>query len=396
MTSVALPRSVAARITVRSVAATQRVIAASGSIVSALIVADVLMARGLVAQVPIVVAPYLGIGVLALLLLWRPTVLTAVVFIGGGAVFSVAVPVLGLAADENFDDSGPYLLNRVAAAICLVGAVSGRALNGVIWTIVAYVVAQLSVIVGLAIAGSDSPVGTGPLIVFSVSLVAYATLALAQRTAARQLQPISLAADDVLGADRRRVLEHRAAGIVHDTILADLAAIARSPGPLTERTREVLTEHLAVVGAASVADAAVAPASGSALGDALLELAHEYQWSGVRVDVSGAELIDDDVPAATRHAVVGAARAALDNVVKHAGTDRAELVTGVRQGALTVLIVDDGHGFAAAEVADDRLGLRMSIEQRVAAVGGTVRIWSGPDGTTVMMTVPVPHDGAAR
>jgi hypothetical protein len=287
-----------------------------------------------------------------------------------------------------FDDPGPYLLNRVATAVCLVGAVTGRALSGVVWSIAAYVVAQLSVVLGLALAGSSVGFGAGPLFVFMISLVAYLTLGLAQRQAARQLEPLASAADVVLGADRRRLLEQRAASLVHDTVLADLAVIARSPGPLSPRARSVLTDHLAVVAAATVAEPVAPSAAGSALGDALLELAHEYQWSGVRVDVSGAELLSDDLSAATRHAVVGASRAALDNVVKHAGTDRAELVTGIRDGALTVLIVDDGHGFAAGEVGDDRLGLRMSVEQRIAQVGGTVRVWSGPDGTTVMMTVP--------
>lgn len=388
MTSVALPRAVAARITVRGLATTQRVIAAVGAVIAAAIVADVLVAQGYAEQIPLVIAPFLAIGLLALVLLWRPGAVTAALFIVGGAVCSVAVPVIALAVDPVFDDPGPYLLNRVATAVCLVGAVSGRALSGVAWSIAAYIVAQVSVVLGLAIAGSTVAPGVGPLIVFVISLVAYLTLGLAQRQAARQLEPLASAADIVLGADRRRLLEQRAASLVHDTVLADLTLIARSPGPLSLRARSVLTDHLAIVAAATVAEPAAPSAAGSALGDALLELAHEYQWSGVRVDVSGAELLSDDVPAATRHAVVGAARAALDNVVKHAGTDRAELVTGIRDGALTVLIVDDGNGFAATEVGDDRLGLRMSVEQRIAQVGGTVRIWSGPDGTTVMMTVP--------
>jgi len=391
MTSVALPRSVAAKITVRGLATTQRVIAAAGSLVIALIVADVLAAHGAAGQIQLVVTPFLGIGALALLLLWRPGRLTAVLYIGGGAIFSVAVIVLALAVDPRFDEQGPFLLNRAATAMCLVGAVTGRALNGAGWTIAAYVVAQLSVVLGLSLAGSSVQPGMGPLIVFVISLVTYLTLALAQRQAERQLEPMTSAAGDVIGDDRRRLLEQRAASIVHDTVLADLAAIARSPGALEPRTRAVLTDHLALLASASVADSAGTPAAGSALGDALLELAHEYQWSGVRVDVSGTELLDDHVPSATRHAVVGAARAALDNVVKHAGTDRAELVSGMRDGALTVLVVDDGHGFTATTAAADRLGVRISIEQRIQQVGGTVRIWSGPDGTTVMMTVPVPR-----
>jgi signal transduction histidine kinase len=89
-----------------------------------------------------------------------------------------------------------------------------------------------------------------------------------------------------------------------------------------------------------------------------------------------------------RHALLGATRAALDNVVEHAGTDRAELVAGARGDAVSVLVVDDGLGFSAEEVGDDRLGLRTSVTQRIERVGGTVRVWSGPEGTTVMLTVP--------
>ncbi len=390
MTAVALPRSVAARITVRGLATAQRVIAATGAFLAGAVVVDVLAARGLVAQAPLVVAPYLGMGLLALLLLWRPGRLTAVGYIAGGAVLAVAAPVLLLAADPAAADAGPYLLNRVATAVCLVGAVSGRALSGVLWSSAAYIVAELSLQLGLMLAGSSGPSGTGPVIIFAISFVTYATLALAQRQSDRQFRSLSRVADEVLGADRRRALEHRAAGIVHDTVLADLALISRSPGPLTPRAREVLTEHLRIVADSTVAEPSTAPAAGSVLGDALLELAAEYQWSGLRVDVSGAELISDEVPGATRHAVLGAARAALDNVVRHAGTDRAELVAGVRGGALTVLIVDDGHGFTPTEVAEDRLGLRMSINERIEQVGGSVRVWSGPEGTTIMMTVPVP------
>jgi len=394
VTSVALPRSVAASITVHGLATTQRVIAVIGALIAAVIVIDVFAARGLADQVPLVIAPFLGIGVLALVMLWRPSVVTAVLFIAAGAVFTVAVPVLALATDPQFAELGPYLLNRVATAMCLVGAVNGRAINGVVWTLIAFGVAQSSLIVGLMLSGSESNLGVGPVIVFSVSVAAYLTLALAQRQAERQLEPLSAAADEVLDADRQRVFEQRAASILHDTLLADLAVIARSPGEVTPRMRTILTQHLAEVATGSVADQVGPALAGSELGEALRDLAHEYQWSGVRVDVSGADSLAVEVPSATRHAVVGATRAALDNVVKHAGTDRAELVAGIHESALTVLIVDDGVGFAATEVGADRLGLRLSIEQRITQVGGVVRIWSGPDGTTVMMTVPLNGGGS--
>ncbi|MBA4247932.1 MAG: hypothetical protein C0444_06520 [Microbacterium sp.] len=389
MTSVALPRAVAARVTVSALATTQRVIAATGALVVAAIVVDVLIESGLGEQALLVVSPVVGIGALALLLLWRPGVMTAALFVGVGAVLTIVFPIIALAVDPQFDDAGPYLLNRIPTALCLVGAVTGRAINGVWWSIIAFVVAQSSLFVGLMIAGSSVQPGMGPAIVFGISLVSYLTLALAQRQAERQLQSLTSATAELVDADRRRVLEQRAAAVVHDTVLADLSALARSPGVLSDRTRTVLTEHLAAMSAMTVADEAPRTTSASALRRAFLELAHEYQWSGVRVDVSGTELLDVEVSASTRHAVVGAVRAALDNVVKHAGTDRAELVAGIRDGVLSVLVVDDGRGFAVDEVAHDRLGIRMSIEQRIAQAGGRVRIWSGPEGTTVMVAVPI-------
>ena len=389
MTSVALPRAVAARVTVSALATTQRVIAATGALVVAAIVVDVLIESGLGEQALLVVSPVVGIGALALLLLWRPGVMTAALFVGVGAVLTIVFPIIALAVDPQFDDAGPYLLNRIPTALCLVGAVTGRAINGVWWSIIAFVVAQSSLFVGLMIAGSSVQPGMGPAIVFGISLVSYLTLALAQRQAERQLQSLTSATAELVDADRRRVLEQRAAAVVHDTVLADLSALARSPGVLSDRTRTVLTEHLAAMSAMTVADEAPRTTSASALRRALLELAHEYQWSGVRVDVSGTELLDVEVSASKRHAVVGAVRAALDNVVKHAGTDRAELVAGIRDGVLSVLVVDDGRGFAVDEVAHDRLGIRMSIEQRIAQAGGRVRIWSGPEGTTVMVAVPI-------
>lgn len=82
----------------------------------------------------------------------------------------------------------------------------------------------------------------------------------------------------------------------------------------------------------------------------------------------------------------------------HAGTGRAELVIGQRDDAIAVLIVDGGRGFDPAAVALDRLGLRESIDGRIRAVGGTARVWSGDEGTTVMLRVPLGGDsgGEAR
>ena len=389
MNDVGLPRVVAARVTVQGFAVSQRIVAIIGAGIAIAIVIDVLLSRGVVDGLPLVIAPVVGIGMLALLLLWRATVFTALVYVLGGAVLSVAVPLLGLAIDPLFDDPGPYLINRVATAICLVGAIGGNALSGLAWSTGAFIVAQVSVLLGLSLAGSTVGPGSGPVIAFSVSLVAYATLAIAQRDSARRMRPVRAAEREMRSIDDRRTLERRAAVVLHDTVLADLTAIARSPGPLSDRTRLVLENHLRVVDSSSVRDSPATAVSDNPFSDALYQLVHEYQWSGVRVDVSGVEALTEHVSTDVRHAVIGAVRAALDNVVQHAATNRAELVVGVRDRRLTVLVVDDGAGFEPAAVPFDRLGVRESIVGRVNNVGGSVRVWSGPDGTTVMMTVPL-------
>ena len=50
---------------------------------------------------------------------------------------------------------------------------------------------------------------------------------------------------------------------------------------------------------------------------------------------------------------------------------------------------DDGRGFSEAKVPDERLGLRISIRDRIAKVGGNADIVSAPgEGTTVTILWP--------
>uniref|UniRef100_UPI00374DFC03 sensor histidine kinase n=1 Tax=Clavibacter michiganensis TaxID=28447 RepID=UPI00374DFC03 len=81
-------------------------------------------------------------------------------------------------------------------------------------------------------------------------------------------------------------------------------------------------------------------------------------------------------------------------VRKHAGTDRAEVSVFDDGASCTVMVVDDGRGFDEQETSPDRMGLRGSVRERIARVGGDVQVWSSPgSGASVMMTVP--HAAAA-
>jgi signal transduction histidine kinase len=89
-------------------------------------------------------------------------------------------------------------------------------------------------------------------------------------------------------------------------------------------------------------------------------------------------------------AVLAAVRACLENVVRHSGATVAEveLISDNRQ--VTVMVTDRGEGFDPSVVPADRLGLRSSVAERMAAVGGTAKVFSAPgQGTSVILSAPV-------
>jgi PAS domain S-box-containing protein len=86
-------------------------------------------------------------------------------------------------------------------------------------------------------------------------------------------------------------------------------------------------------------------------------------------------------------------RELLFNVVKHAAADRASIRIAPGGGRLRLVVADGGKGFDVAAQgprgSGDGSGL-FSVSERLAALGGEVRIESSPgDGTRVEMTVPV-------
>ena len=386
------PRPVAAAAIVHGLAAAQRLIVVLGLLFGALTIADLLAARGHGGYTTLVIAPVLAVSLLALVLLWRPTLLTASLFLAGGAVSSVAVITLGLTVDPGFAEPGPFALNRTASALVLVGALHGSALSGMVWSMAGLIVAYGSLAVGLAAGGGSAEPGWGPLLLFIVSFLAYGMLALAQRRAQLATPALENALASLERAERQRALELRSAAVVHDTVLADLAVVAASPGPLSDRAREHFVTDLDLIRSSSVREPSATRPVSTEFGAALLELAHDFQWTGVRVDVSGAEMLSRTVETRVADALLAAARAALDNVARHSGSDHADLVVGERAGVVSLLVVDDGRGFDPDAVPADRLGLSTAIRGRVEDVGGSVRIWAGEDGTTVMLTAPLRED----
>jgi signal transduction histidine kinase/phage shock protein PspC (stress-responsive transcriptional regulator) len=87
-------------------------------------------------------------------------------------------------------------------------------------------------------------------------------------------------------------------------------------------------------------------------------------------------------------ALVRAAREAMVNAAKHSGADKIDVYAEVDENAVEVFVRDRGKGFDVDTVADDRLGVKGSIIDRMARHGGTAKVRSAPaDGTEVRLEI---------
>jgi signal transduction histidine kinase/streptogramin lyase len=110
-----------------------------------------------------------------------------------------------------------------------------------------------------------------------------------------------------------------------------------------------------------------------------------------RVDLPD-EPPDDAVLPEVRHNLFLAAKEALNNVARHAQATEVWLRVSLSGGSLNVAIEDNGKGFSGNSSDACADGLR-NMRQRMEAVGGRLRIESGPgDGTRVLLTLPWPPE----
>ncbi|MGI8900906.1 MAG: sensor histidine kinase, partial [Nocardioides sp.] len=87
--------------------------------------------------------------------------------------------------------------------------------------------------------------------------------------------------------------------------------------------------------------------------------------------------------------IVKAAREAVTNAAKHAGTGKVDVYAEVTAATVDVFVRDRGAGFDPDAVAADRYGVRNSIIDRMERHGGTAEIRSAAgDGTEVRLHLP--------
>jgi signal transduction histidine kinase len=109
---------------------------------------------------------------------------------------------------------------------------------------------------------------------------------------------------------------------------------------------------------------------------------------------------DHFVPEAVADAIVSAAVQAMTNSVKHAGgpeVPRSVLVKGGEGGAVCVHVEDEGSGFDPKKIASERLGVRVSIFERMTRVNGAVDLRTAiGEGTEFVLSWPASASAPAE
>jgi signal transduction histidine kinase len=200
---------------------------------------------------------------------------------------------------------------------------------------------------------------------------------------------------DAQELERRRLARelHDETGQALTSILLGLKAIRAAPDDAAAEQAEADVRDLVVQALQDVRALSV-ELRPSALDDfglvaALERLVDTFQErSGIRTALQSG-LADQRLPTEVETVLYRVVQEALTNVVKHAGAQQVSVVITHRGDGVSLLVEDDGRGFAEAEVREDALGL-LGMRERLALVDGTLTIESTlGQGTALAAHVPL-------
>lgn len=178
--------------------------------------------------------------------------------------------------------------------------------------------------------------------------------------------------------------------IVHDSVLTTLLSAARATSP----EAKALAARMASNAIGFLRQAAlIGPVDGTSVAIAAVgrAVAATAETVGAHFDVRIAELSTLSMPVAAAEAMQAAATQAMVNSAQHAGESAHRWVDIRSSGPLGVVVEigDDGEGFLLDEVATERIGLRVSVLERLENAGGETQIDTQPgEGTIVTLRWP--------
>ena len=334
-------------------------------------------------------------GLAALLHQWTGPVFGAIGLIYLGALALWPASISGAYVGETT----PWLF-ALAGVPCALVVVAAR------WPVsVGYVL-----VVALSIAaqritapGGDASLPTALLDASTAAEVGVALLliVMAVRRAARHVDSAQGAAlsryadaqiDEATESERVRT-----DALVHDSVLTTFLSAAGAHTP----EAQALAARMAVHTMGVLSRATVASSVGPKVPIAEL-LGRIRTDAGAVADgfqFATEEVRDHFVPENVADAIVSAAVQAMTNSVKHAGgpeVPRSVLIKGAADGAVCVHVQDEGRGFDPSKVASERLGLRVSIIERMSRVSGAVDLHTAlGEGTMFVLSWPASANSPA-
>lgn len=361
-------------------------------------------ANGSIFLWPSIGALVLVVGLLVLLDR-SPGPLQAVLYLTVGGIALYAYAMASIYGAGTYTHTDTFLLTLPKVALIMVGA--GSSAVGVFgWALGGYVIGEVAVTAAvLQLGGRFVPDATTTVALVIIGVLLFVSSASQHRSATAQPSLARAARDEQL-ADVRARIEARAAAILHDTILSDLAAIGAAPdGKLDERLLAQVSRDLEVLlGEEWLAEvdeeAADAPAGWNA--SELSAVVERHRAAGLPIETSGDLAAIARLTPERAQAVAQAVNQCLVNVEKHSGAGAADVVVHGSEGDVAIMVIDTGRGFVEKETRSDRMGLRWSVRRRIEAVGGSVMVWSMPGrGTSVVLRLPAltiaaPHSATTR
>lgn len=172
--------------------------------------------------------------------------------------------------------------------------------------------------------------------------------------------------------------------LVHDAVLTTLIIGANADSPQERQRAAASAKHALNRLLYDVSEVAPIEISVSAFFDSVARAASEVAPDLELVVEQNQEL---RIPGSVAAAFTQATIQAITNSVQHAGTVKSrQLRLSSTSTRFKIVVVDDGRGFRESRIPKHRLGVRLSIRERISAVGGRVAIQSQPgQGTTITM-----------
>ncbi len=328
----------------------------------------------------------------------RPSMLTCGVYliVGAGCMYLYAMAALSQRQIVINSDSFGLALPKIA--LILVGGATVGVPGALIWASAGYVLGETVTILAAVQTGGLYHFDTTALSVYLIVCVLLSSLGLARRHNRLAQPSVNRAEHDERLASMRWRLELKAVALMHDTALNHLAAIAGSESDvLGSRLAAQMTRDVELLTGDRWLAEGLPTVDGSENTDwrrgALAEVILQARREGLQVDVTGDLSVIGRLSGRVASALALAVQQCLANVVKHAGTNKAEIAVYGSVDSVTVMVIDNGRGFEPKGVSADRLGIRNSVRGRIEAVDGSVQIWSTVGrGTSVMIQLPVVAD----